>query len=81
MAYVIILPNGTVENFTMAHDDDSAELWDAMAVLLERQASRERDPIIRDDIFDLVHIACHNAEQCAPVVLCSLNLNLDLEAA
>jgi len=81
MPHPIILPNGTVENFALAHDEDSAELWDALAVLLKAQASRERDPRIQDDIFDLVHIACHHAEQCAPVALCSLNLNLDLEAA
>lgn len=81
MPHPIILPNGTVENFTLAHDEDSAELWDALAVLLKVQASRECDPRIQDDIFDLVHIACHHAEQCAPVALCSLNLKLDLEAA
>lgn len=81
MPHPIILPNGTVENFSLAHDEDTAALWDALAVLLEAQARREPDPRIQDDIFDLVHIACHHAEQCAPVALCSLNLNLDLEAA
>lgn len=79
--YPIILPNGTVENFTLAHDEDSAALWDVMAVLLEAQARRERDPRIQDDIFDLVHVACHHAEQCAPAALCPLTFNLNLEAA
>lgn len=81
MPHPIILPNGTVENFGLAHHEDSAALWDALAVLLEAQARRERDPSIKDDIFDLVHIACHHAEQCAPVALCPLTFDLNLEEA
>lgn len=81
MPHPIILPNGTVENFSLAHDEDTAELWDALAVLLEAQGRREPDPRIKDDIFDLVHVACHHAEQCAPAALCPLTFDLNLEEA
>lgn len=64
----IILPEGIETLWQDAIEADNAGEWDALAIELLREAAKEPDYGVRDDILTLALVACERADQIMETV-------------